>query len=93
MYPLTSVANIFKNWFHGIDLYFRMLIRVKGLVVIWSLWLCRNDKVFYDKNYSLLQVIGYSPFVVISLAAGESQPIYGGLYAIEGYVEGNFFSI
>jgi hypothetical protein len=34
-----------------------VLIRVGALAVIWSLWLCRNDKVFNDKNYSLLQVI------------------------------------
>jgi hypothetical protein len=27
MYPLTSVANIFGNWLHGIDVGFRMLIR------------------------------------------------------------------
>jgi hypothetical protein len=57
MYPLTSVANIFRNWLYGIDLRFRTLIRVGVLAVIWSLWLCRNDKVFSDKNCSLLQVI------------------------------------
>jgi hypothetical protein len=57
LYPATSVANIFGNWLHGIDIRFRMLIRVGALAVIWSLWLCRNDKVFNDKNYSLLQVI------------------------------------
>jgi hypothetical protein len=34
-----------------------MLIRMGALAVIWSLWLCRNDKGFNDKNYSLLQVI------------------------------------
>jgi hypothetical protein len=34
-----------------------MLIRVGTLAVIWALWLCRNDKIFNDKNYSLLQVI------------------------------------
>jgi hypothetical protein len=27
------------------------------MALIWSLWLCRNDKVFNDKNCSLLQVI------------------------------------
>jgi hypothetical protein len=27
------------------------------MALIWSLWLCRNDKVLNDKNYSLLQVI------------------------------------
>jgi hypothetical protein len=51
--PLTSFANILGNWLHGIDLMFRTLTRVGALVVVWSLWLCRNDKVFNDKNYSL----------------------------------------
>jgi hypothetical protein len=51
---LTSVANIFGNWLHGIDLRFRTLIRVGALAVVWLIWLCGNDKVFNDKNYSLL---------------------------------------
>jgi hypothetical protein len=42
MYPPTSVANIFRNWLHGVDLMFRTFIRVGALVVIWSLWLCRK---------------------------------------------------
>jgi hypothetical protein len=49
IYLSTSIANIFRNWLHGIDLRFRTLIRVGALAVIWSLWLCRNDKVFNDK--------------------------------------------
>jgi hypothetical protein len=57
LYPPTSVANVFVNWLHGIDLRFRTLLRVGAIAVIWSLWLCRNDKVFYDKNCSILQVI------------------------------------
>jgi hypothetical protein len=57
LYPSTSVANIFGNWLHDIDLRFRMLIRVVAFAVVWSLWLCRNDKVFNNKNCSLLQVI------------------------------------
>jgi hypothetical protein len=57
LYPPTSVANIFGNWLHGIGTRFRMLIRVGALAIIWSLWLCRNDKVFNNKNCSLLQVI------------------------------------
>jgi hypothetical protein len=44
LYPPRSVVNIFRNWLHGIDLRFRTLIRVVAIVVIWSLWLCRNDK-------------------------------------------------
>ena len=57
LYPPRSVANIFGNWLHGIDHRFRTIIRVGAIAVIWSLWLCRNDKVFNDKNVSLLQVI------------------------------------
>jgi hypothetical protein len=57
LYPPTSVANVFGNWLHGIDHRFRMLIRVGELAVIWSLWLCINDKVLDDKNCSLLHVI------------------------------------
>jgi hypothetical protein len=57
LYPPHSVANIFGNWLHGIDHKFRILLRVGAIAIIWSLWLCRNDKVFNDKNCSLLQVI------------------------------------
>jgi hypothetical protein len=57
LYPPRSVANIFGNWLHGIDSKFRILLRVGAIAIIWSLWLCRNDKVFNDKNCSLLQVI------------------------------------
>jgi hypothetical protein len=32
-------------------------MRVGALALIWSFWLYRNDKVFDDKNCSLLQVI------------------------------------
>ena len=57
LYPPCSVANIFGNWLHGIDHRFRTFLRVGALAVIWSLWLCRNDKVFNDKSTSLMQVI------------------------------------
>jgi hypothetical protein len=30
---------------------------VGAIAIIWSIWLCRNDKVFNDKISSLLQVI------------------------------------
>ena len=56
-HPPWSVANIFGNWLHGIDNKFRTIIRVGAIALIWSLWLCRNDKVFNDKNVSFLQVI------------------------------------
>jgi hypothetical protein len=56
-YPLRSIANIFGSWLNGVVSKFKILIRVGAIAVIWLLWLCRNDKVFYDKNYSLMQVI------------------------------------
>ena len=57
---LTSpsfVANIFGNWLNGVDHRFKLFNRVGAIAVIWSLWLCRNDKVFNDKNDSVMQVI------------------------------------
>jgi hypothetical protein len=70
--PPTSVVNIFGNWLNRIDLRFRTLIRVGVLAIIWLLWLCRNNKVFNDKNYSLLQAIyWFAPFVVTSSKTGE----------------------
>ena len=57
LYPPKSVANVFGNWLHGIDKSLRTVIRVGAIAVIWSLSLCRNDKVFSDKNVSLLQVL------------------------------------
>jgi hypothetical protein len=54
VYPPRSVANIFATWLHSIDHRFKTLNRVGAFVIIWSLWLYRNDKVFNDKNSSLL---------------------------------------
>ena len=39
------------------DRRFKLLIRMGAIAVIWSLWLYRNDKVFNDKNSSVMQVI------------------------------------
>jgi hypothetical protein len=60
LYPPTSISNVFGNLVHGIDNKYRILLRVGAIALIWSLWLCRNDKVFDNKNSSLLQVI-YQP--------------------------------
>jgi hypothetical protein len=57
VYQYVAVMFIFGNWVHGIDYKYRILLRVGAMALIWSLWLCRNDKVFYNKNSSLLQVI------------------------------------
>jgi hypothetical protein len=95
LYPPRSVANIFGNWLNGVDPRFKILIRVGAIAVIWSLWLCINDKVFNDKNASLfagyLPVYGYAPFLVSSTACGVSRPLYGGLYTVGGHSEGYFF--
>jgi hypothetical protein len=57
LYTPTSIANIFGNWLHSIDYKYLILLRVGAIALIWSLWLCRNDKVFNKKNCSVLQVI------------------------------------
>jgi hypothetical protein len=49
LYTPTSIANIFGNWLHGIDYKYKILLRVGAMALIWSLWLCRNDKVFNEK--------------------------------------------
>jgi hypothetical protein len=53
LYPSCSFANIFDSWKHSVDNKFRILIRVGPLTIIWSFWLFRNDKVFYDKIHHL----------------------------------------
>jgi hypothetical protein len=57
LFPPCNIINIFGNWLNGIDNRFKKYIRVGTIAFIWSLWLCRNDKVFNDKNSSILQVI------------------------------------
>ena len=44
LHPPSSVANIFGNWLNGVDPRFKLFSRVGAIDVIWSLWLCRNDK-------------------------------------------------
>ena len=57
LYPPRSVANIFGNWLHGIDKRDRAHIRVGAIILLWSLWLCRNNVVFNAKQSSPMQVI------------------------------------
>jgi hypothetical protein len=52
-----SITNIFGNWLNSYDDRFKKYIMMRAIAFIWSLWLCRNDKVFNDKNFSILQVI------------------------------------
>lgn len=39
------------------DVRFKRLIRMGAIAIIWSLWLCRNDKIFNNTSSSFLQVI------------------------------------
>jgi hypothetical protein len=57
LYPPRSIANIFGNWINDIERRFKKHIRMGAIAFIWSLWLYRNDKVFNDKQSSILQVI------------------------------------
>jgi hypothetical protein len=43
LFPPCSITNIFGNWLNRIDNSLKSI-----LGCIWSLWLCRNDKVFKD---------------------------------------------
>jgi hypothetical protein len=57
LYQPRGVANIFGNWLNSVDDRFKNYIRVGAIDIIWSSWLCRNDKVFNNKNTSLLHII------------------------------------
>jgi hypothetical protein len=52
-----SVYSCFLNWLNGVDDRFKKHVRVAAIVIILSLWLYRNNKVFSNKTSSLLQVI------------------------------------
>jgi hypothetical protein len=58
-----------------------MIMRVGAIVVVWSLWLCRNDKVFNDKNC----LYNYAPFMVAALTLRGPRPIYEGVYKVGEY--------
>jgi hypothetical protein len=79
---------------NGVDPRFKILIRVGAIAMIWSLMLCRNNKVFNDTRAffaGYLPVYGYTPFLVTFTSFGVSRPFYGGLYTVEGHGEGHFF--
>jgi hypothetical protein len=79
LFPPLSIINIFENWLNGIDRRFKKHIRVWAIVFIWSLWLCRNDKVFNDKNSSILQVI-YRAIGTLCLWSALQRPQDRDLY-------------
>jgi hypothetical protein len=90
LYLPRSVANIFGNWLNGVDHRYKTFIRVGAITVIWSLWQCRNDKIFNNKNITVMQVI----YRCISLlrswvisAYGGSRSLYGDVYTGGGHGE------
>jgi hypothetical protein len=84
LFPPRSITNICGNWLNGINDRFKKHIRVGAIAFIWSLWLCRNDKVFNNKNSSILQVIyrGISTLCLwSSLQRVEDRDLFTEVYA------------
>ena len=88
LYPSRLVANIFGNWLHSVDMKARTIIRVRALAVIWSLWLCRNDKVFNNSN---IQMHKFAPFVVHNTTCGKSRPFFEAVFTTEVHDEEYFY--
>jgi hypothetical protein len=87
-------SQYFQKLVHGIDHRFRTLIRVGLLVVIWLSWLCINEKVFHNKNASVLQVIYRCTGTLLSWSSynyGELWHVYTVLYVVGGH-SGRYFS-
>jgi hypothetical protein len=63
--PPGSIANIFGICLNRADSRFKTFIRAGAIDVIWSLWLCSNEKVLNDKNYSLMQIIQMYGFTLL----------------------------
>jgi hypothetical protein len=91
LFSPCSITNIFGNWLNRINNRFKKYIRVGAIAFIWSIWLCKNDKVFNDKKLfylaGYLQGHWYTLFMVISAASGGSRPLYGGLCTTGSYGE------
>jgi hypothetical protein len=63
------------------------------MALIWSLWLCRNDKVFDKKSFSLavyLPLYGHSRTMVTASPYGVPQSLFGGVHVSGGYCERPF---
>ena len=71
------------------DKKFRTIIRLGAIAIIWSLWMCRNDNLFIDKDFfsfvGAIPVHKYSPFVFNITRSGAARPFsfYGGMYMAE----------
>jgi hypothetical protein len=57
VYPSQIVANIWLlNQLNDMDHMFQIVIRLGALTIIWSLWLYKNDKIFNDRFFYLMNV-------------------------------------
>ena len=92
LYPPRSVANIFRNWLHGID--HKTIIRVGAVVVIWLLWFVEMTRFLMIKSFPFagnIPVHKFAPFVVHIATRGVSRLLYGGVCATGDYGEGHFY--
>ena len=52
-----NVFSMFGSRLNGLSKNFKLLVLVGATALCWSIWLCRNTVVFYNKQSSFLQVI------------------------------------
>jgi len=45
--PPLNVHNLFDNWYPGKDKTFRSLLLTGAAAICWSIWLIRNEVVFF----------------------------------------------
>ena len=69
-----NFANMFGNWLNGLTKNLKQLVLVGAAALCWSVGLCRNTVIFYNKKFSFLQVI-YSTSYWLRMWAILQQPI------------------
>ena len=67
---LYSVSNMFGNWIQGISKDLKPLVLLGAAATYWSIWLCRNDIVFENKNSSPFRL---SSWLFIDIICGLSS--------------------
>jgi hypothetical protein len=54
----TETLNLFENWLNGIDKKTKARIHIGVCALLWAIWNCKNDVIFYKaSNAQFLQVI------------------------------------
>uniref|UniRef100_A0A0D3GMK9 Reverse transcriptase zinc-binding domain-containing protein n=1 Tax=Oryza barthii TaxID=65489 RepID=A0A0D3GMK9_9ORYZ len=64
--PPHNAKNIFSNWLRKVSRSIKKMILIEVSVVCWSIWRCRNDKVF--NGY--LHVFLLAPLLVYNATTG-----------------------